>query len=297
MCTALSIKVNDHYFGRNLDYEHDFGEKIVITPRNYEFNFKNGEMLKRHYAIIGMGVLLNNYPLYFDATNEKGLSMAALNFLDDACYFESRENKENITSYELISWILSKCTTCLEAKGMIKNLNITNDSFTDAMPPSKLHWIISDKNNSLTIEQTKNGLNIYDNPFGVLTNSPSFNVHLENYEKHSFDFIKNAQGKLKIPGDWSSESRFVKMSFLKNNVVFEDCENETISSFFHMLYSVYFINGVKKAPNGYKTTNYTSCCNSDKCIYYYTTYDNLCVKSVSLFNEDLDIKEIIAYEK
>ena len=39
MCTAVSVVAGDHYFGRNLDYEITFGEKICITPRNFTFEF------------------------------------------------------------------------------------------------------------------------------------------------------------------------------------------------------------------------------------------------------------------
>ena len=80
MCTAITFQTRDHYFGRNLDFEHGFGEKVVITPRNYPFTFRNTGRLNTHYAIIGMAVVDNNYPLYFDGTNEAGLSMAGLYF-------------------------------------------------------------------------------------------------------------------------------------------------------------------------------------------------------------------------
>ena len=78
MCTAISYKTSDHYFGRNLDWEFSFGEKITITPRNFKLRFKNQPDVKNHYAIIGMALTENNYPLYFDATNEHGLSIAGL---------------------------------------------------------------------------------------------------------------------------------------------------------------------------------------------------------------------------
>ena len=71
MCTAISFNSGCNcYFGRNLDYEHSFGEKICITPRNYCFNFSNGLSVSESYAIIGMALPLDDYPLYFDATNE-----------------------------------------------------------------------------------------------------------------------------------------------------------------------------------------------------------------------------------
>ena len=86
MCTAITYKTKDHYFGRNLDFEISYGEMVVITPRNYPFKFRKHQEINKHYSIIGMGIVADNYPLYFDATNEKGLSMAGLNFPQNADY-------------------------------------------------------------------------------------------------------------------------------------------------------------------------------------------------------------------
>ena len=72
MCTAATYRTKDFYFGRTLDYEFSYGEEIVITPRNYEFNFRHMGQAEEHYAIIGMAHVAGDYPLYYDAINEKG---------------------------------------------------------------------------------------------------------------------------------------------------------------------------------------------------------------------------------
>ena len=74
MCTAVTYKTKDFYFGRTLDYEFSYGEEITVTPRNYIFDFRHIGQLKSHYAIIGMAFVLEGYPLYYDAVNEKGLA-------------------------------------------------------------------------------------------------------------------------------------------------------------------------------------------------------------------------------
>ena len=84
MCTAATYKTKDFYFGRTLDYECSYGEQIVITPRNYAFNFRHVGDMKNHYAIIGMAHVAEDYPLYYDAMNEKGVAMAGLNFVGNA---------------------------------------------------------------------------------------------------------------------------------------------------------------------------------------------------------------------
>lgn len=76
---SSNLSIGRFYFGRTLDYEVSYGNQIVITPRNYALRFRHTEDQPHHYAIIGMGLVAENYPLYYDAMNEKGLCMAGLN--------------------------------------------------------------------------------------------------------------------------------------------------------------------------------------------------------------------------
>ena len=91
MCTAATYKTKDFYFGRTLDYEISYGDQVVITPRNYVFDLREGGQLKNHYAMIGMACVMENYPLYYDAVNEKGLGIAGLNFVGNASYRGERQ--------------------------------------------------------------------------------------------------------------------------------------------------------------------------------------------------------------
>ena len=309
MCTAVSFRVKDSYFGRNLDYFHQLGENVVITPRKYKFSFCNGDLIDSHYAMIGMAVVSRDYPLYFDATNEKGLSVAGLNFPENAYYNENQGGKDNIASFEFIPWILSQCGSVSEAESLMDNLNITNECFSDEFTPTPLHWMISDGERDITVEQTINGLNIYNNPVGVLTNNPVFEMqmfNLNNYmnvssaqpenlfsDKVNLNKYSLGLGGLGLPGDLSSASRFVRATFTKLNSVCEPNEVSSVSQFFHILYSVHQQRGCVKADEGFEITNYSSCCNINRGIYYYTTYNNLNINSVAMFKEDLNSEKLI----
>ncbi|MBQ6998338.1 MAG: choloylglycine hydrolase [Clostridia bacterium] len=313
MCTAISVTVKDHYFGRNLDFHHTFGEKVTITPRNYCFEFTNGKKITEHYAIIGMALPYNDYPLYFDAVNEKGLGMAGLYFPDNAVYNAKIDNRSNIASFELIPWILTQCATVADAQKLLENINITDEAFDGNLEPSPLHWIISDKEESITLEQTVAGVSIYENPAGVLTNNPPFNMqmfNLNNYmrissyepENNFSDKIdlkpySRGMGGIGIPGDLSSMSRFVRACFTKLNSVYGETDDEVVHQFFHILYSVYQQKGCVKVGDSFEITNYSSCCNADKGIYYYTTYYNSQIRAVDMYKENLDGEKIIVYEK
>ena len=304
MCTAISLPASDHYFGRNLDFEHSFGEKITLTPRRFPFH---GEK-KEHYAMIGTALPLHNSPLYFDATNEAGLSMAGLLFPGTAHYFPPTPGKENIASYQLIPHILGQCKTVSEARRLLEQINITDESFSPELPPSPLHWLLADKDQTLTLEQTTSGLTVYENPVGVLTNNPTFDMQLltlQNYAaltthspktlfSGSLDYVPYSKGlgALGLPGDLSSMSRFARACFTKLHAVFEDSEEKKVTQFFHVLQSVSQTKGCVRTPDGYEKTIYASCCNTSRGIYYYRTYYNSHIYGIDMHREDLDSKTI-----
>ena len=312
MCTAVTYKTKDFYFGRTLDYEISYKEEVTITPRNYEFKFRNKETISGNYAIIGMAYVANNYPLYYDAINEKGLGMAGLNFVGNAYYNDIQQNKDNIAQFEFIPWILSQCSTTKEAKKLIEDMNLINMPFNEQLPLAQLHWIIADAEESITVEAVKEGIKIYDNPVGVLTNNPPFDKQLfalNNYRNLSNKSLQNTfstnlelqqysrgMGAIGLPGDLSSQSRFVRASFVKMNSVSGEDENESVSQFFHILNSVDQQRGCCQLDNGkYEITIYTSCCNASKGIYYYTTYDNHQITAVDMYKENLDGNELVRY--
>lgn len=304
MCTAISYKNRAAYFGRNLDLERGYHESVVITPRNFVLPMRRVAPLKTHYAMIGMATVEEEFPLYFEATNEKGLSMAGLNFPGNAVYADYANGKDNITPFELTPWILGQCACIQEAKAALAKLNLVNIPFSDRLPLSPLHWMISDQNESIVVESVKEGLKVWDNPFEVLTNNPPFDYHKTNLSNYmglsvgpaNSQFGKDiplhnyslGMGALGLPGDYSSASRFVRAFFIKENAVAEADEQACVNQFFHMLGGVAMPKGCVRTPNGYEYTRYSSCCNANKGIYYYHTYDNFAIVSVDMHSADLD---------
>ena len=254
MCTAATYKTADFYFGRTLDYEFSYGDEVTVTPRNYPFHFADQGELQTHYALIGMACVTEEYPLYYDAVNEKGLGMAGLNFVGNAVYSDWKEGRDNIAQYELIPWILGQCATVKEVRALLAKINITNRPFNEKFPLAQLHWIIADSAGTITVECVQEGLKIYDNPGGVLTNNPPFDEQmfaLKNYMHLSVKSPVNTfapgleltpysrgMGAIGLPGDLSSQSRFVRVAFTKMNSISGEGEQESVSQFFHILGSV-----------------------------------------------------------
>lgn len=313
MCTAATYKTDDFYFGRTLDYEFSYGDEVTFTPRNFPFSFRNMGRMESHYAMVGMAHVADGYPLYYDAVNERGLCIAGLNFVGNAVYRDIDPEKENVAQFEIIPWILSQCGTVSEARERLARINITNIPFSDKLPCAQLHWIIADKNEAITVESVKDGLKVYDNPVGVLTNNPPFDEQmfaLNDYmhlsprdpkntfsEKLALNRYSRGMGGLGLPGDLSSRSRFVRAAFVKMNSVSGSSESESVSQFFHILGSVDQQRGCCELDGGkYEITIYTSCCNADKGIYYYNTYGNRQISAVDMHRERLDGSELVRYK-
>lgn len=312
MCTAATYRTKDFYFGRTLDYEFSYGEEITVTPRNYPFSFRYLPEKREHYAIIGMAHVEEDYPLYYDAVNEKGLGMAGLNFVGNAVYGEVREGKENVAVFELIPYILSQCENTEEARELLGKIQITDTKFKEQLPNGRLHWIIADEKEAITVESVTEGLKIYENAPGVLTNNPPFPMQmfqLNNYmqlssrqpenlfsDQLSLETYSRGMGALGLPGDLSSASRFVRVAFTKLHARSGEGEAESVGQFFHILGSVEQTRGCCELENGkYEITIYTSCCNATKGIYYYTTYTNRQITAVDMHREKLDSTELIRY--
>lgn len=313
MCTAITYKTQDSYLGRTLDNDISYNEEVIISPRNFKFRFHEKEPIENHYAIIGMAYDYNDYPLYYDAINEKGLGIAGLNFVGNAVYHEKKDGKDNIAQYEFIPWILSQCESVKDCKKLLRKMNFLNRPISDSLPLAKLHWLISDGKETITVESMFDEIKIYDNEVGVLTNNPTFDKQLFNLNNYShlsnknpkntfskklkLENYSNGMGALGLPGDLSSASRFVRASFIKMNSISDSDEQSSVSQFFHILNSVSQPRGACILDNGnYEVTIYTSCCNLTKGIYYYTTYDNHQINAVNMHNENLDGTSLIKYQ-
>jgi len=317
MCTGIRFSDNkgNMYFGRNLDWSFGYGEKVIITPRNYHFKSAFLGDLSVKYALIGMGIVQENIPLYFDCGNEAGLAVAGLNFPGYAEYEkEEVQGKTNVAAYEFPLWIAMNFTSVDEVEKELSNVAIISKPINDKFPVSMLHWIIGDAKRSIVVEYAKNGMEVFNNDVDVLANQPGFMWHRENLRNYMNldssmpESVKWKDAKMKpfgtgsmmrgIPGDYYSTSRFVRAAYLNTHYPQKDTEEENVSRLFHTLAGVSMIYGAAKMGDGkYEITIYTGGFSSATNTYYYNTYDTPTIRSVSLFDFDLDSKDILISEQ
>lgn len=278
MCTAITYKTDRLFFGRTLDYTQSFGENVIICPRNFIVPFKFCKEICEHPAIIGIGTVRDNFPLYYDAMNESGLCVAALNFVESAVYRKPLEGALNLAHFEIILYFLSNCKSVSEVEKLLPSLNITDDAFSSVLPAARLHWLIADSEKSIVLESTKKGVLWYDNPYGIMTNEPPFDEQLKIVKTESADGFSD-----------SSSARFIRAH---KSVVLANYNDgiEGVSRFFHILSRVSRIGSGEN-----ERTIYTSCADTKSGIYYYTTYENRAITATSLWREGIADQSLTVY--
>ena len=310
MCTAITFHTNRFYFGRTLDHDESYQEEVTVIPRRFPLPFLQNKC--EHFAIIGMAHISDGFPLMYDGFNEKGLAVAGLNFVGNAHYYDPVPEKENIPCYALVPWILGQCASVGQVRRLLKRANITPQRFREDLPCAQLHWIIADKEQAITLESCRDGLHIHENPAGVMTNNPPFDqqmFHLQNFmglspkqpqnrfaEGLDLQHYSNGMGALGLPGDLSSQSRFVRAAFTRWNSRCADTEDSSVTQFFHIPGSVNQTNGCCELINGgFERTVYSSCCSCEAGIYYYSTYTNRQITAVDMNRCNLDDNELFRY--
>lgn len=311
MCTAIRFSAAGDYFGRNLDLEYHYEERVTVTPRHFPLGFHHLETLNTHYAMIGAATVSQNYPLYYDAVNEQGLAMAGLAFAGYAHYMSGGNEDDLIAPYELIPWVLGRFRSVKEALPCLSKIKIGAIPFSPQFPLTELHWILCDRDDCVVIEPLSEGLSICDDPIGVLTNSPPFAYQMVNLSNHmglSCHPLENrltpdiplaqysrGMGGLGLPGDLTSPSRFVRAAFTKAFSARPNTENASIGQFFHILESVSQTEGCVEIDGKFEKTVYSNCYDMQKGIFYYTTYDNRQISAVDMHRENLEGSTLISY--
>ncbi len=310
MCTAITWENGDFYFGRNMYIEYSFGEQVVIVPRKFPISYKCYESETKHYAMMGMASVMEGEPLFAEAINEKGLCMAGLNFPSFAQYGEEKvEELYNITPYEFIPWILGNCASIKETRMFLEKLNLIGIPFREKIPLAPLHWILADKKECIVVEPMAEGIKIFENPVGVLTNNPTFDFHMTNLRNYlhldsrqptnklasdlSLQPLGQGAGSIGLPGDTSPTSRFIRTVFMKAHSFCEPLEASNLAQFFHILDSVAMVRGTVMTPSGLPDiTSYACCINVDQKKYYYKTYENNQISVVDMEKEDLETETL-----
>ena len=269
--------------GRNFDYEISYKEEI-ITIKRWEYG--------NAYSIIGVCTgVVSDYPLMYDGMNECGLVCGGLAFKGNAYYIESDDSNpfEDIPMhpYNFVFEILGRFKDVKSVRKWLKNVIIVDEQYSDEMPNTDLHWFIADKNDAIVIEQTEDGLNIYDAETSVMTNNPPYPMQIDNYntekdyigccvEYNSEKWFTRGMETDNLQGGYTSEERFIRASYLLKMV--DGCGSpfNDVTETFHLLGSVEQIYGATPVNDSFEYTIYSVVYDIERGVMWIKTYDKIC---------------------
>jgi len=188
MCTAITLQSiqGENFFGRTMDFSYPIDPGMYVIPGNYEWNsLVTMEKIINKYSFISIGQQTDGMLGFFDGVNEKGFAAAALYFEGYADYDLAIEDKEPIASLDFIHYMLGNCSSVDELKNLLEGVRIVGIPDPVTQRAALLHWIATDRSGKcVVIEQTNVGLEIIDNPIGVMANSPDFHWHMTNLRNY-----------------------------------------------------------------------------------------------------------------
>ncbi len=303
MCTAITLqsKKRENFFGRTMDFSYNIKPGIYIIPKNYKWynNATTGNYIDC-YRFICMGQEVDGMLGVFDGVNERGFAAAALYFAGYAYYDLPINDKKPISSIDFLHYILGSCASIDDLQYLSKNITIVGEKDPITKTVAPLHWIATDRSGRcVVIEQTKTGLKVINNPIGVMANSPDFSWHmtnLRNYMNISIEQQKQTYwghvsltpfgqggGSINLPGGFTSPERFARAAFLKTHIEVPEKLSEAVMAYFHIMNSVSVPKGIIITDKGtYDYTKYIALINTNTCRYYFKSYENDEIMTVSL---------------
>ena len=313
MCTGIRFSDGQDsvYLARNLDWTSGYGQQVVLTPTGYAPRSPFGAVRSIEHATIGMGIVEEDTPLYFDAGNDAGLAVAGLNFPGYAAYAPGPvDGAVNVAAYEFPLWVCAQFASVDEVEAALKDVVIVDKPINDKYPSSLLHWIIADAERAIVVEHTSEGMQVFDDDVDVLTNQPGFAWHhenLRNYLNTSPEFPPETElGRAHltpfgsgshmrgIPGDYYSPSRFVRAAYVNAHYPTKSSEEENVSRAFHTLQQVAMVDGCAAMGSGeFEITIYTGLFSSRTSTYYWNTYDDPRIRSVAMAEHPTDGDKLV----
>ena len=301
-CTSVRIKTADGlvFYARTMEGEWTLQTVLGIVPRGMAYQgtlpdgSSKGLKWKTKYAFVGMFDF--GMPLASDGMNEKGLVVGQLFLPGYAAYepFESAKSGKTLAQYELGTWLLSNFASVAEVRKGYRSVRVCQGP-TDKSGPLPLHYVVHDPSGDcIVIEYTPGKVTLYENPLGVMTNSPTMDwmlTNLDNYINLSVMNVpqKNLKGlTLKqfgegsglygMPGDYSPPSRFVRMVALSQAALpakgADQGLNQAITILDNVDIPIGAVRGFEGKEERFDKTIWSVVADTARMRYYYRSMDN-----------------------
>jgi choloylglycine hydrolase len=321
-CTGIRLTAKDGsiVYARTLEFGCPLNSQILFLPRGHEFigttaSARPGLAWCTKYAAIGLNG--EGLDILVDGVNEHGLAAGGFYFPGYAGYQPSVQEEEagTIAPWEVMTWMLTNFKTVDEIRDALPGIRVSAATINATLGVPPLHFVAHDASGkSLVVEYVDGKLTTFDNPIGVITNSPTFDWHLTNLRNYinltavnvppveldgvTLEQLGQGSGLQGLPGDFTPPSRFVRAVALSRSAEAGETGADAVREAFHVLDSFDIPRGVVRADaapqDPMECTQWTSAADLKNHKYYFHTYGNRRVRSVDLARFDVNAKQPVS---
>ncbi len=314
-CTGIRLTAKDGsvVVARTLEFGADLESKVGVFPAGTSFvgtlpNNGSGIAFKSKYGMVGANAF--GLPVLVDGLNDRGLYVGEFFFPGSAGFANVTPQNASraMAGYQYSMWILGNFASVAEVKAAYDRVALVPTVIAALGMAPPVHFRIVDKTGAAVVVEPIGGkLVIYDDPLGVLTNSPTFDWHmtnLRNYVGLSADnreavtvkgVILNSFGQgsgfYGLPGDFTPPSRFVRAVAYEAAAVQPATAADAVQQIFHILNNFDIpVGAVRDVVNGKSIdewTLWTAAADLRNLRFYFRTFNNQSLRSV-------DVRKVLA---
>lgn len=305
--------LNNMYFGRNYDEDQVRGINVMFAPHDYHYQ-PVFDAEDKNKAVLGVGKFEDGYPVYYDCANEQGLAVASVD-AEEADYAEETVNfTTNIAVYEFPLWVTRCFESVDEVTEALENVTIVNQDVDSRHPTRKLRWLVSDIDRCVVVEATKDGVTWHNDPYGVLTDGPSFTEQLAAVK--DVDALKDVDNPRRLDAqdltEWQTGDKdfgvpvdkedpdadqFARAAFINTHYMEVQGEDNNLGRLFATLASVAMPAGAKNEAGDALKTLYTSGYSASERKYYLRSSLDSTIHAYAMEEFNNEATQIILAEK
>ncbi len=282
----------------------------VIAPRGHMHQSltPTGENGMKYRSVYGyVGIYTEYAPFIVEGINESGLSAGLFFFPQYGEYmkYDPAHNPKTLCDMQFVSWVLSQFSSIDQLKSAMEGIDLV--SLDNRI--GTVHWRIAEPGGRTVVLEFIGGVpHFYENPLGVLTNSPGFEWQMANLNNYvnlhpgaasgrtiakdvDLKAFGGGSGMLGLPGDFTPPSRFVRAAFMQTTAPVQENSFDASMMAFHLLNNfdvpVGMQNAPGKAPAGLQSaTQKTTVTDQNAMRLYYRTAWNSNVRCIDLMHID-----------
>ena len=316
-CTGISLAAHDgsRVVARTVEWAASPMQcGYVVAPRghmhqSYTPTGENGLEYCTRYGYVG--IYTEYEPFIVEGINEAGLSAGLFFFPQYGEYapYDPAENDRTLCDMQFVSWVLSGFSTIDQVKAALEDVRLV----TLDHKIGSVHWRIAQPDGRMVVLEIVGGVpHFYENPLGVLTNSPGFPWHMTNLDNYvnlvpgaaaehelkagvTLRAIGGGSGMLGLPGDFTPPSRFVRAAFFSSTAPQQATGFDAVIQAFHILNGFDIPTGIThpagQVPEGLPSaTQFTSATDQKGMRFYYRTAWNSNIRCIDL--NEIDFRNI-----